>query len=807
MEYDFQEIEKKWRNKWEITGSHRSISDPSKPKHYCLDMFPYPSGEGLHVGHWVGYVISDVWSRYMKLKGYNILHPMGWDAFGLPAENYALTKGVHPEESTAKNTANMKRQLHEIGAMYDWEREVNSSSPDYYRWTQWVFLELYNNGLAYRKEAPINWCTQCKTGLANEEVADGNCERCGGEVSKKFLPQWFFKITGYSERLLVDLEGLDWPPRVKLMQRNWIGKSQGAEVLFKIEGEEKPLSVFTTRPDTLFGVTYMVLAPEHPLVLKLTIPDRKKEAEEYIETAKRKSEVERAALEKEKTGVFIGAYAINPVNSERIPIWISDYVLLSYGTGAIMAVPAHDTRDWEFAKKFNIPIRQVIRPLEEKQEESQTAYADPGIMVNSGQFNGLPSEECAAKIIEWLANKGAAASKINYKIRDWLISRQRYWGAPIPIIYCDDCGTVPVPYENLPVLLPRVERYQPTGTGASPLAAIQDFVNTECPKCRKAAKRETDTLSQWLCSSWYFLRFASAKNDKAPFSKEDIQYWLPVDQYIGGIEHAVLHLLYSRFITKVLYDLGHIHFKEPFKRLFNQGMLYRFGAKMSKSKGNVVNPDDLVQKYGSDSLRAYELFLGPPEQDSEWNDRGIEGVFRWLRRTWNLIRGIERSNNLEETLEVKRKLHQTIKVVTEDIERFHLNTYISTLMELINDLSDYEKKSSQKLTKSSCETVALLIAPVAPHMAEELWERLGQEESIFTSAWPSWNPEYIKEDNVTVVVQVNGKVKDRLTIPAGTSEEVTQKLAMESPKIKNVVDGQNIRKVIVVPEKLVNIVL
>lgn len=805
MEYNFQEIEKKWRHIWETTNAHKSVIDPKKPKHYCLDMFPYPSGEGLHVGHWVGYVISDVWSRYMKLKGFNILHPMGWDAFGLPAENYAIAKGVHPEDSIAKNTANMKRQLKEIGAVYDWDREINSSTPDYYKWTQWVFLELYNNDLAYRKEAPINWCTQCKTGLANEEVSDGSCERCGGEVSKKLLPQWFFKITDYAERLLSDIDALNWPARVKMMQQNWIGKSIGAEVLFAIENKLEPLKIFTTRPDTLFGATYMVLAPEHPLVMELVTDDKRQAVVEYIEAAKRKSEMERASLEKEKSGVFIGAYAINPVNKEKIPIWISDYVLISYGTGAIMAVPAHDTRDWEFAKKFNLTIRQVIKPSAELTIDE--AFTESGTMLNSQEFNGIGSQEGAIKIIAWLEQQGLASKKVNYKLRDWLISRQRYWGAPIPIVYCDTCGTLPVSKESLPVLLPRVEKYQPTGTGASPLAAIADFVKTECPQCNKEAKRETDTLSQWLCSSWYFLRFASAKNNKEPFGQNDIKYWLPVDQYIGGIEHAVLHLLYSRFITKVLYDLGHIHFKEPFKKLFNQGMIYRFGAKMSKSKGNVVNPDDLVEKYGSDSLRAYELFMGPPEQDSEWNDRGIEGVYRWLKRTWNLITKTDRTHDHEESFEAKKIIHKAIKAVTEDVEQFHLNTYISTLMELINDLSDYEKNPSQKLTKSSCKLVTLLIAPVAPHIAEEIWEKLGNTASIFKAAWPSWNEEYIKEDTVTVVIQINGKVKDRLNVPVGTNKEVTEKLVMESPKIKTLVNGQNIKKVIVVPEKLVNIVL
>ncbi len=812
MKYDYQRIEKKWRKIWEETGAHKAHDDTPKHHHYCLDMFPYPSGEGLHVGHWRGYVLSDVWSRYMKMKGYEVLHPMGWDAFGLPAENAAIKKGIHPEVAVKQNIANMKRQLKEMGAMYDWSREINSSSPEYYRWTQWMFLLMYKRGLAYKKEAPINWCPSCKTGLADEEVVDGKCERCGTTITKKYLPQWFFKITDYAERLLQDLKGLDWPQKVIAMQENWIGKSYGAEVTFRIKDYDEDVVIFTTRPDTLFGATYMTLAPEHPLVEKITTPDRKKEVDEYVRKASSITEVDRMSEEKEKTGVFTGAYAINPVNGEEIPIWISDYVLMSYGTGAIMAVPAHDSRDWDFAKKFGLKIRQVILPPDGN-TNLEEAYTGEGTLINSGQFDGMNSKKAFEEIIDWLAQKGLARRQVNYKLRDWLISRQRYWGAPIPIIYCDKCGTIPVPEEDLPVKLPYVEKYQPTGTGESPLASIPEFVNVKCPRCGEPARRDTDTISQWVCSSWYFLRYASPHYQEGPFDEEKVKIWLPVDLYVGGVEHAILHLLYSRFFTKVLYDAGLIDFKEPFTRLFNQGMITRKSEisgrleKMSKSKGNVVNPDSLVEKYGTDSLRAYELFIGPPEQDSEWDDSGIEGVYRWLKKTWNFIVNGNFKDTQEMSKDVRRYIHQAIGKITEDIERFHMNTVVSTLMECMNNLIAYDKKNPNSISKESIEDYIRLMAPVTPHIAEELWQILGNPYSIFDQNWPEFNPDYVKQDTILIVVQVNGKLRDRIRVPADTKEEEIKEKALSLERIKNYINGKKVKKMIYVPGRLINIVI
>lgn len=812
MHYEHNQIEKKWRRIWQETDAHKAHDDTPKPRHYCLDMFPYPSGEGLHVGHWRGYVLSDVWCRYMKMKGYEVLHPMGWDAFGLPAENAALKKGVHPAEGTMMNIENMKRQLNEMGAMYDWSREVNSSAPDYYKWTQWMFLKLYEMGLAFKKEAPINWCPSCRTGLADEEVVQGECERCHAVVTKKNLNQWFFKITDYSDRLLNDLKDLDWPERVITMQANWIGKSYGAEVIFKVEDTGDDLTIFTTRPDTLFGATYMVLAPEHPYVEKITTDGQRDSVSEYIEKTRAATEVERMAEEKEKTGVFTGAYAINPVNSERIPIWISDYVLMTYGTGAIMAVPAHDTRDWEFATKFGLEIRQVILPADGNRKMKE-AFIEDGAMMNSGQFNGLGSRDGFEQVVDWLSEKQLAKRQVNYKLRDWLISRQRYWGAPIPIIYCPKCGTVPVPEKDLPVLLPFVEKYQPSGTGESPLAAIPEFVHIKCPACGGDAKRETDTISQWICSSWYFLRYASPHEDSVPFDDDKVKMWLPVDLYVGGIEHAVLHLLYSRFFTKVLFDAGLIDFKEPFTRLFNQGMICRKSTisgkleKMSKSKGNVVNPDGLVNQYGTDSLRAYELFIGPPEQDSEWDDSGIEGVYRWLRRVFNFAMETNFQEGKETSREVKRYLHLAIRKITEDIERLHMNTIISALMECMNSLIDYNRNHPDRIYKKSMEEYLRLLAPVAPHLAEELWHHFGNVNSVFEEKWPEFNPEFVKQENMLIIVQINGKLRDRITVPVNTGQSEVEDIAMKSEKVTSAMDGKEVRKVIYVPGKILNIVV
>lgn len=812
MKYDHLKIENKWRKIWEETGAHEAHDETFKNRHYCLDMFPYPSGEGLHVGHWRGYVLSDVWSRYMKMKGYEVLHPMGWDAFGLPAENAAIKKQTHPKEAVERNIQVMKRQLKEMSAMYDWRREINSSSPSYYKWTQWMFLKMYEMNLAYKSEAPINWCPSCKTGLADEEVVNGKCERCGETVTKKYLPQWFFRITDYAERLLEDLKELDWPQRVITMQENWIGKSYGAEVTFKLKDHEDEIEIFTTRPDTLFGATYLTLAPEHPLVDKITTPQYREEVEKYKRYVSSITEVDRLSEEKKKTGVFTGAYAINPVNNEEIPVWISDYVLMSYGTGAIMAVPAHDTRDWEFAKQFGLEIRQVILPPDGSRQLEE-AYVGDGIMINSGQYSGMNSTEGFEKIIDDLAEKNLARRQVNYKLRDWLISRQRYWGAPIPIIYCPKCGTVPVPVEDLPVELPHVEKYLPSGTGKSPLAEIPEFVNTTCPRCGEKAKRDTDTISQWVCSSWYYLRYASPDYEEGPFDEYKVKLWLPVDLYVGGVEHAVLHLLYSRFFTKVLYDAGMIDFTEPFTKLFNQGMITRQSEisgrqeKMSKSKGNVVNPDELVKQYGTDSLRAYELFIGPPEQDSEWDDSGIEGVYRWLRRLWHFVTENKFSNGPEMSRDMKRYIHQAIGKITEDIERFHMNTVISTLMECLNNLLDYWKEHPNRISSESIEEYIKLTAPIAPHIAEELWHILGHEESIFSQRWPEFNPDFVKKDTMLIVVQVNGKLRDKLTVPVESDKEFIEKKALASEKVKPYLDNGEVKKVIYIPGRIINLVV
>lgn len=811
MHYEHIKIEKKWRRIWEETDMHRAHNDTPKPRHYCLDMFPYPSGEGLHVGHWRGYVLSDVWCRYMKMKGYEVLHPIGWDAFGLPAENAAIKKKVHPAEGTMMNIQNMKRQLIEMGTMYDWSREINSSTPDYYKWTQWLFLKLYERGLAYKHKAPINWCPSCHTGLADEEVVQGKCERCGTEITKKDLNQWFLKITDYADRLLRNLEDLDWPSRVLTMQTNWIGKSYGAEVIFKVKGYDEELPVFTTRPDTLFGATYMVLAPEHPLVKTITTEECREQVDEYVRKAQSTTELDRLSEEKEKTGVFTGAYAINPVNNEEAPIWISDYVLMTYGTGAIMSVPAHDERDWEFAKKFDLLIRQVILPPDGN-DNLDLAYTGEGTMMNSGDFDGFPSREGFEQVVDWLAEKNLARRQVNYKLRDWLISRQRYWGAPIPIIYCDNCGLVPVPESDLPVFLPYIENYEPTGTGESPLAAIPEFVSVKCPNCGNNARRDTDTISQWVCSSWYFLRYASPHEDAVPFDEEKVKMWLPVDLYVGGVEHAILHLLYSRFITMVLCDAGYIDFHEPFTRLFNQGMICRRSEtsgrleKMSKSKGNIVNPDGLVEKYGTDSLRAYELFIGPPMQDSEWDDSGIEGVYRWLRRVFYFVTNTKFLEGRDMSREVRRYVHSTIRKITEDIERFHLNTVISSLMECFNNLQDFNKKHPGRFYKESIEEYLRLMSPVAPHLAEELWHRLGNVDSIFNEKWPEFNPDFVKEDTMLIVVQVNGKLRDRLTVPVESKQGLIEKKAIESEKVISTMKGKPIRKIIYVPGKILNIV-
>lgn len=797
--YNHKLIEKKWNDNWKKNPVNPK--DESKPKYYCLDMFPYPSGNGLHVGHWRGYVISDVWSRYKLMKGYYIIHPMGWDAFGLPAENYAIKMGVHPAKSTAENVANIKRQINEICAIYDWDMEVNTTDPNFYKWTQWIFVKMFKAGLAYEKEMPINWCPSCKTGLANEEVVNGCCERCGAEVTKKNLKQWMLKITKYADRLLADLDKLDWPEKVKKMQTDWIGKSYGAEVDFKVEGTDKSVTVYTTRPDTLYGATFMVLAPEHAMAKELATDETRQAVEDYILKSSMKSNVDRLQ-DKEKTGVFTGSYAINPLNGAKVPIWLSDYVLADYGTGAIMCVPAHDDRDFEFATKFNIPIIQVISPDGKEIENLTQAYTESGIVINSGEWNGKDSAVLKKEAPDIIEARGIGRKKTQYKLRDWVFSRQRYWGEPIPIVHCEKCGAVPVPEDQLPLLLPEVESYQPTGTGESPLADIHEWVNTTCPCCGAPAKRETNTMPQWAGSSWYFLRYVDSKNNEELVSKEKANKYLPVDMYIGGVEHAVLHLLYSRFYTKFLHDIGVVDFDEPFVKLFNQGMITgKNGIKMSKSKGNVVSPDDLVRDYGCDALRLYELFVGPPELDSEWDDRGIDGVYRFLNRFWNLVQ-----DNLEKNVEASKEMikirHRLVHDITSRLESFSLNTVISGFMEYNNKLIDIAKKEGG-VDKETLSTFALLLAPFAPHFAAECWEVLGNAGSVFEAGWPEHDEEAMKDDEIEIAVQINGKTKG--TISIGADEAKDSVIAKAKEAIGDKLTG-NIVKEIYVPGRIVNIV-
>ena len=798
--YNHKEIEKKWRHNWDVTPINK---DTTKPKYYCLDMFPYPSGSGLHVGHWRGYVISDVWSRYKMLHGYHIIHPMGWDAFGLPAENYAIKMKTHPAISTAANIANIKRQINEIASLYDWDMEVNTTDPKFYKLTQWIFVQMFKKGLAYEKEMPINWCPSCKTGLANEEVVNGCCERCGAEVTKKNLKQWMLKITAYADRLLADLDKLDWPEKVKKMQADWIGKSYGAEVDFKLENSDEKITVYTTRPDTLYGATFMVLAPEHAMAKALATDETRADVEEYIQMAANKSSVDRLQG-KEKTGVFTGSYAINPLNGAKVPIWLSDYVLADYGTGAIMCVPAHDDRDFAFATKFNIPIIQVIAKDGKEIENMTEAYTEAvGTMINSGEWNGMESSVLKKEAPHIIEEKGFGRATVNYKLRDWVFSRQRYWGEPIPIVHCPDCGAVPVPEDQLPLLLPDVESYEPTGTGESPLAAIDEWVNTTCPCCGKPAKRETNTMPQWAGSSWYFLRYIDNKNDKELVSREKADKYLPVDMYIGGVEHAVLHLLYSRFYTKFLHDIGVVDFDEPFKKLFNQGMITgKNGIKMSKSKGNVVSPDDLVRDYGCDSLRLYEMFVGPPELDSEWDERGIDGVYRFITRFWKLaVDSIEA--NVEPTKEMIKLRHQMVHTITRRLEDFSLNTVVSGFMEFNNKFIELAKKEGG-IDKETIQTFVTLLAPFAPHIGEELWERLGNTGSVFeNNKWPEADEELMKDDEIQVPVQINGKTKVVISVPADISKD--DAIAQGKEALGDKLTG-NIIKEIYVPGRIINIV-
>jgi leucyl-tRNA synthetase len=788
--------------------------DPGKRKFYLLDMFPYPSAAGLHVGHPEGYTATDILARYKRMRGFNVLHPMGWDAFGLPAENYAIKTGTHPAVTTRNNVVTFRRQIKALGFSYDWDREIDTTDPAYYRWTQWIFLQLYRKGLAYEALAPINWCESCQTGLANEEVKEGVCDRCGGPIVKRNIRQWCLRITAYADRLLDDLAGLDWPESTKEMQRNWIGRSEGAEVDFRVAGGPaagKSIRVFTTRPDTLFGATYIVLSPEHPLVEEVTSGERRAEVDRYRREAAMKSDLDRTDLAREKTGVFTGAYAANPVNGTSIPIWISDYVLISYGTGAIMAVPGHDQRDWELARKFGLEIVEVVRGGDVTRE----AYVGDGVLVNSPLIDGLEVPEAKRKITRWLEDQGLGKAAVNYKLRDWVFSRQRYWGEPIPLRHVERAGggrePQPLDEAELPLLLPEVESYQPTGTGESPLAGIRSWVEHQDPRTGRTALRETNTMPQWAGSCWYYLRFIDPQNGQRGWDPEKERYWMPVDLYIGGSEHAVLHLLYARFWHKVLYDLGHVSTPEPFLKLVHQGLILgEDGQKMSKSLGNVVNPDEVIAEYGADSMRLFEMFLGPLEVVKPWTKTQILGVHRFLHRIWSLI--LDESDRLrsEAIAEVepegtlRRTLHRTIAAVTADIEGLRFNTAISRQMELVNELQDTAR--SGKLPRSAVETLVLLLSPFAPHVAEELWQKLGHGESLAYHRWPEHDPSALIEDTVEVAVQVNGKVRDRLTVPAGAAEEDVRKLALERPRVQEFLAGKTVAKAVYVPGKLLNLV-
>ncbi|MED2971423.1 leucine--tRNA ligase [Fictibacillus sp. B-59209] len=803
MHYDHKKIEPKWQQYWEKNKTFKTEEEYSKKKFYALDMFPYPSGAGLHVGHPEGYTATDILSRMKRMQDYNVLHPMGWDAFGLPAEQYALDTGNDPAEFTEKNINTFRRQIKELGFSYDWDREVNTTDPEYYKWTQWIFIQLYKKGLAYVDEVPVNWCEALGTVLANEEVIDGKSERGGHPVVRKPMRQWMLKITAYADRLLEDLEELDWPESLKEMQRNWIGRSEGAEVHFGIDGHDKQVTVFTTRPDTLFGATYLVLAPEHSYVNEITTEEQSEAVEQYKNDVATKSDLERTELAKEKTGVFTGAYAFNPVNGKKVPIWIADYVLATYGTGAIMAVPGHDERDHEFAVKFDLPIIEVV----EGGDVQTAAYAGDGKHVNSDFLNGLEKEEAIEKMNSWLVENNKGEKKITYRLRDWLFSRQRYWGEPIPIILWEDGTMTHVPEEELPLRLPIVKEIKPSGTGESPLANVEDWVNVVDPETGKKGRRETNTMPQWAGSCWYYLRYIDPKNSEALADPEKIKHWLPVDIYIGGAEHAVLHLLYARFWHKVLYDLGVVSTKEPFQRLFNQGMILgENNEKMSKSKGNVVNPDEIVASHGADTLRMYEMFMGPLDASIAWSTTGLDGSRRFLDRVWRLL--VADNGELNPSIQdqhgtdsFERVYHQTVKKITEDFEGLRFNTGISQLMVFVN-----EANKQNVLPKYAAEGFVKLLSPIAPHIAEELWEKLGHSGSIAYESWPVWDEAKLVEKEVEIVVQINGKVKAKLSVPADITREDMEQAAMDSDAVQSSIEGKTVRKVIAVPGKLVNIV-
>ncbi len=831
--YNFTQIEEKWQKFWEENRVFRVEEDEkfsADKRRYVLDMFPYPSGAGLHVGHPEGYTATDIYCRFLRMNGFNVLHPMGFDSFGLPAENYAIKTGIHPAIVTEENVNHFRKQIKRLGFCYDWEREVATHTEEYYKWTQWIFLKLYEKGLAYESEKPINWCPSCKTGLANEEVKDGLCDRCGAQTFQKPIRQWVLKITDYAEKLLEDLDSLDWPDSVKAMQKNWIGKSTGAEVSFAVDNFDEVIDVYTTRPDTLFGATYMVLAPEHSLVSKICSDEQKEAVQEYVNIAATKSDLERTEDTKSKTGVFTGAYAINPVNNKKIPIWISDYVLISYGTGAIMAVPAHDQRDWEFAKKFGIDIIQVL----EGGDIIQEAFTEDGLHINSGFLDGMDKPTAIKEMIEWLEKNSCGKKSINYKLRDWIFSRQRYWGEPIPLVHCSKCGIVPVPENELPLTLPKVKSFEPSGTGESPLSVVDEWINCKCPKCGGKGKRESNTMPQWAGSCWYYLRYLDPKNDKEFVSQEKMDYWMPIDLYVGGAEHAVLHLLYARFWHKVLFDLGIVKDREPFKRLVNQGMITSFAyqrankslvpideviekdskyyakdtneelerviAKMSKSLKNVINPDEIIEEFGSDSMRLYEMFMGPLQVSKPWQTEGLIGVHKFLNRVWRVS---EKSLTEEAPTQDQLKLlHKTIKKVKTDTENLEFNTAISQMMIFINEIY-----STETLPKTLWENFVLLLAPYAPHLAEELWEKMGNTPTIANHPYPEYDESLTIDNVVNIVFQVNGKVRAKVELPLNTPKEELEQIALSNERIKNFTEGKNIIKTIAIPNKLVNIVV
>lgn len=818
--YNPQRVEEKWQKYWAENNFHKTEIDRTKPEYYVLEMFPYPSGN-LHMGHVRNYSIGDVIARFNKMRGYSVLHPMGWDAFGMPAENAAIKHGIHPAEWTWKNIANMREQQNRMGLSYDWEREVATCHPDYYRWTQWLFLLFYERGLAYKKKAAVNWCPDCATVLANEQVIEGKCWRCDSEVIKKDLEQWFFKITAYADRLLEDLQELKgWPERVKIMQENWIGRSEGTEFYFTVKETGDQIPVYTTRIDTVFGVSYVVLAPEHPLVEKLTKGTvHEAPVKAFVHKILNQNELTRTSAETEKEGMPTGAHAVNPFNGEEIPIFIANYVLMDYGTGAVMGVPAHDQRDFEFAAKYQLPVKVVVWPESVETGNLTAAYEGTGKMVVSGEFTGMDNEPAKGAMTKWLESRGTGKLRVNYRLRDWLVSRQRYWGVPIPIIYCKKCGVVPVPQEQLPVLLPEEVSFEPGAK--SPLATVEAFVNVTCPVCGGAARRETDTMDTFICSSWYYFRYTSPHTTTAPFEAEKANYWMPVDQYIGGIEHAILHLLYSRFFTKVLKDAGLTKVNEPFKNLLTQGMVIKDGAKMSKSKGNVVSPEEIIAKYGADTARLFILFAAPPERDLEWSDQGVEGAYRFLNRLWRLVHfyaphlgsaaPLNKNTLTKSDKELRRVHHATISKVTDDTsERFNFNTAISSIMELVNALYVHKEKAAGQdlaVIREAIRDTILLLAPFAPHVTEELWKSIGEKGSVHQQFWPVADPEALVAEEVEIVVQINGKVRDKIVVAAGLDAKQMEEQVNKLERIRELTEGKQIVKIITVPDKLVNIVV